>query len=82
MKRPMVAAAYAINIAVRARRGVRGRNWHEGSAREIVGACIDDGWDGTHYRASPGYFRQFWTRDLSFSTEPVLPNRFGWHPAC
>jgi hypothetical protein len=68
VKRPMVAAAYAINVAVRARRGVRGRHWHEGSAREIVGACIDDCWDGAHYRASPGYFRQFWTRDLSFST--------------
>src|SRR6185503_19342817 len=67
VKRPMVAAAYAVNVAVRARRGVRGRHWHEGSARDIVAACIDDCWDGAHYRASPGYFRQFWTRDLSFS---------------
>ena len=68
IKRPMVAAAYAVNVAVRARRGIRGRSWHKGSAREIVRACIDDCWDGAHYRASPGYFRQFWTRDLSFST--------------
>jgi len=67
IKRPVVVAAYAVNLAVRARRGVLGRNRHEGSAAEIVRACIDDCWDGTHYRASPGYFRQFWTRDLSFS---------------
>ena len=67
IKRPLVAAAYAVNVAVRARRGFRGRNWHEGTAAEIVRACIEDCWDGSHYRASPGYFRQFWTRDLSFS---------------
>ena len=67
IKRPLVTAAYAVNLAVRARRGVMGRNRHEGTAAAIVRACIDDCWDGTHYRASPGYFRQFWTRDLSFS---------------
>ena len=67
IKRPMVAAAYALNLAVRARRGMLGRNRHTGSAVEIIRTCIDDCWDGTHYRASPGYFRQFWTRDLSFS---------------
>jgi len=67
----MVAAAYAVNMAVRARRGVMGRNRYTGSATEIVRACIEDCWDGTHYRASPGYFRQFWTRDVSFSA-PAL----------
>ena len=67
----MVAAAYAVNLAVRARRGFVGRKRHDGNAAEIVRACIDDCWDGTHYRASPGYFRQFWTRDLSFSA-PAL----------
>ena len=71
LDRPWVAAAYAVNLAVRARRGFRGRKRHTGSADQIVRACIDDCWDGTHYRASPGYFRQFWTRDLSFSA-PAL----------
>ncbi len=71
-KRPGIAAAYAVNLAVRARRGVRGRKRHEGSAREIIRACIDDCWDGRHYRASPGYFRQFWTRDLSFSAPSLV----------
>ncbi len=71
VRRPMVAAAYAVNLAVRARRGFVGRKRHDGNAAEIVRACIDDCWDGTHYRASPGYFRQFWTRDLSFSA-PAL----------
>ena len=61
----------AVNLAVRARRGIRGRKRHTGSADQIVRQCIDDCWDGTHYRASPGYFRQFWTRDLSFSA-PAL----------
>jgi len=70
-RRPMVVAAYAVNLGVRARRGILGRKRHPGSAADIVRACIDDCWDGTHYRASPGYFRQFWTRDLSFSA-PAL----------
>lgn len=70
-KRPLIAAAYAVNLGVRARRGFLGRKRHPGTAAEIIRACIDDCWDGTHYRASPGYFRQFWTRDLSFSA-PAL----------
>ena len=78
IKRPVVVAAYAVNLAVRARRGVLGRNRHGGSAAEIVRACIDDCWDGTHYRASPGYFRQFWTRDLSFSA-PALARLSAGH---
>ena len=66
-QRPLIAAAYARNVLVRARRGLTRRKRHSGDARAIIRACIDDCWDGTHYRASPGYFRQFWTRDLSFS---------------
>ncbi|MGI8828577.1 MAG: hypothetical protein ACR2I5_02230, partial [Candidatus Limnocylindria bacterium] len=72
IKRPAVAVAYAANVLVRARRGIRGRKHHEGTAREIIRACIDDCWDGTHYRASPGHFRQFWTRDLSFSAPSLV----------
>jgi len=72
ISRPAVTAAYAVNLAVRARRGLKGRKLHQGSAREIIRACIDDCWDGRHYRASPGYFRQFWTRDLSFSAPSLV----------
>jgi hypothetical protein len=71
IERPLVAAAYAVNLAVRARRGARGHRRHSGTAEDIIRSCIRDCWDGTHYRASPGYFRQFWTRDLSFSA-PAL----------
>ena len=71
VNRPIVAAAYLLNLANRARVGLRGRHPRDGSAAEIIRACIDECWDGTHYRASPGYFRQFWTRDLSFSA-PAL----------
>ena len=71
LEHPQIAAAYAVNLAVRARRGIIGHRRHSGNAEQIIEACIDDCWDGTHYRASPGYFRQFWTRDLSFSA-PAL----------
>ena len=67
VKRPLIAAAYTVNLAVRARRGFLGAKQHPGTAADIIRSCIDDCWNGTHYRASPGYFRQFWTRDLSFS---------------
>ena len=72
VRHPLVVAAYAVNLLVRGRRGVFGHHLrHEGTAAEIIRACVDACWDGTHYRASPGYFRQFWTRDLSFSA-PAL----------
>lgn len=71
IERPLVVAAYALNLAVRTRRGLRRHRRHDGSAAAIIRACIDGCWDGTHYRASSGQFRQFWTRDLSFSA-PAL----------
>lgn len=71
IERPLVAAAYALNLGVRARHGLGARRRHGGTAEEIIRSCIDDCWDGTHYRASAGHFRQFWTRDLSFSA-PAL----------
>jgi hypothetical protein len=67
MQRPTIALAYALNLGVRARRAVIGHKRHEGTAERIIRACLEDCWDGTHYRASPGHFRQFWTRDASFS---------------
>ena len=39
---PVVAAAYALNVGFRARRGITGRTRHEGTAREIIHACIED----------------------------------------
>jgi hypothetical protein len=68
---PLIAAAYALNLGVRARRGIIGPKRHKGDARQIIRGCIADCWDGTHYRASPGYFRQFWTRDLCFSASAL-----------
>ena len=71
LQRPLIAAAYALNLGVRARRAMTRRRRRDGSATEIIRACLEDCWDGSHYRASPGHFRQFWTRDLSFSS-PAL----------
>jgi hypothetical protein len=67
LQRPLIAAAYALNVGVRARRAITGHRTRKGTAAEIIRAGLEDCWDGTHYRASPGHFRQFWTRDLSFS---------------
>ena len=67
LQRPLIAAAYALNVGVRARRAITGHRKRKGTAAEIIRGGLEDCWDGTHYRASPGHFRQFWTRDLSFS---------------
>lgn len=71
IQRPLIVAAYALNVVVRAQRAVLRRRRRNGTATEIIRAGLEDCWDGTHYRASPGHFRQFWTRDLSFSA-PAL----------
>ena len=71
LQRPLIVAAYALNVVVRARRAIVRRRRRNGTATEIIRAGLEDCWDGTHYRASPGHFRQFWTRDLSFSA-PAL----------
>ena len=71
LQRPTIALAYALNLGVRARRALIGHKRHDGTAEQIIRACLEDCWDGTHYRASPGHFRQFWTRDVSFSA-PAL----------
>jgi hypothetical protein len=54
LEHPLIAAAYAVNLGVRARRGIIGPKRHKGDARQIIRGCIADCWDGTHYRASPG----------------------------
>jgi hypothetical protein len=68
LERPVIAAAYALNLGVRARRALVGHRRHSGTAEQIIRAGLEDCWNGTHYRASPGHFRQFWTRDVSFSS--------------
>ena len=67
VERPLIAASYAVNLGIRLRRAVVGPRRHHGDAAAIIWACIDDCWNGHCFTASPGYFHQFWTRDLCFS---------------
>lgn len=69
---PGVVAAYLNTVRVRARRAVRGHRRHPGDARAIIRACIEACWDGRWFRASPGHFDTFWTRDLSFSVPALV----------
>ncbi len=69
--RPLILAAYGVNLAIRARRALVGPRRHRGDAANIISACIDDCWNGHCYTASPGYFHQFWTRDLCFSAVAI-----------
>ena len=64
---PATIADYAISATVRVRRGARGHRHHAGSAEQVIRRCVDACWNGRTFTASPGHFRQFWTRDLCFS---------------
>lgn len=68
---PAMLVAYAHGAGIRVRRSVAGHHRHDGAVSDIVAACVDACWDGRIYRASPGHFDQFWTRDLGFSA-PAL----------
>jgi hypothetical protein len=43
----------------------------------VARACIEAAWAGDHFTASGGHFRQFWTRDLGFSTVPLIRTGYG-----
>ena len=68
IRRPGIALAYAMNLIVRARRGILGPRRHAGDARRIIRASIRECWNGRCLTASGGHFHQFWTRDLCFSS--------------
>ncbi len=65
---PAIVSEYIHNSGVRVRRAVRGHTRHAGDASEIIRSCIEACWNGRSFTASPGHFRMFWTRDLSFSS--------------
>lgn len=73
---PAILPAYASSAARIARRAVRGHRRHRGDARAIARACVEACWDGDHFVASGGHFRQFWTRDTGFSAEPLVRTGF------
>lgn len=69
---PAILPAYGSSAARIARRAVRGHRRHPGDARAIARACVEASWAGDHFTASGGHFRQFWTRDLGFSSVPLV----------
>jgi hypothetical protein len=76
---PAILPAYSTSAARIARRAVRGHRRYPGDARAIARACVDACWDGDHFVASGGHFRQFWTRDLGFSAEPLVRTGYADH---
>jgi len=69
---PAILPTYATSAGRIPRRRIRGPRRFAGDARSIALACVDAAWDRDHFDASGGHFRQWWTRDLGFSAEPLV----------
>ncbi|HUG30108.1 MAG TPA: hypothetical protein VMQ65_06330 [Candidatus Limnocylindria bacterium] len=57
---------------VRVRRAVFGHVRHEGPAEEILRAGLERCWSGEYLTASPGHYRQLWTRDQGFAAPALV----------
>ena len=68
---PAVLCSWAIGSSVRLRQAVKGHRRTGGDAAQILAAGLEECWRGNHLTASPGYYRQFWTRDTGFAA-PAL----------
>lgn len=63
----------AVHVArARIRRAFRGHHRHQGTAEEILTAGLERCWTGRYLTASPGTYRQFWTRDLGFAAPALV----------
>ncbi|MEZ0239256.1 MAG: hypothetical protein ACAH65_00525 [Chloroflexota bacterium] len=45
---------------------------YPGSAKDILRASLDACWRGRYLSASPGKYRQFWTRDMGFAAPALV----------
>jgi hypothetical protein len=72
MAAPTIWPAYATSFIRSIRRGRAGPHRYPGDARAVCRAVLDACWDGTYVNASAGHFRQFWTRDLGFSSAALV----------
>jgi hypothetical protein len=70
--RPVLVASYVTTSARMIRRGLFGPRRYPGDATAICRAGIRDCWTGDYLAASAGHFRQFWTRDLSYSSAALV----------
>ncbi len=57
---------------VRLARALRGHPRHGGTAEEILRAGLEGCWSGRYLTASPGHYRQFWTRDTGFAAPALV----------
>jgi len=63
----------AVHVArARISRAVRGHHRHEGTAEQILAAGLERCWTGRYLTASPGTYRQFWTRDTGFAAPALV----------
>jgi hypothetical protein len=70
--RPVLAASYLATGLRMARRRLVGPRRFSGGAAEICRSAVGACWNGHYLAASGGHFRQFWTRDLAFSTPALV----------
>ena len=62
-----------IHVAsARARRALFGHPRHPGTAEDILRAGLEACWSGEYLTASPGHYRQFWTRDTGFAAPSLV----------
>ena len=58
--------------SARARRALLGHPRHRGTAEDILRAGLEACWSGEYLTASPGHYRQFWTRDTGFAAPSLV----------
>ena len=58
--------------SARARRALRGYPRHAGPPEDILRAGLEACWSGEYLTASPGHYRQFWTRDTGFAAPSLV----------
>lgn len=77
--RPAILGMGLHVASVRVRRAVRGYRRYEGTAEQILRAGLEACWSGRYLTASPGHYRQLWTRDTGFAA-PALVRLGEPHP--
>ena len=58
--------------SARTRRALLGHPRYGGPAEDILRAGLEACWSGEYLTASPGHYRQFWTRDTGFAAPSLV----------
>jgi hypothetical protein len=69
---PATLGIGAHSARVRVTRAVRGHRRYPGTAEAIVRAGLERCWSDSYLTASPGHYRQFWTRDTGFAAAALV----------